>query len=239
MKNKWVYAAALFFGLLTSYFVYDFLTEVEKTASEARTETVVVATCNIPAKTMITAEMLALKKVPQGSAHAQAIREVRQGVGTIATMPLLEGEQLLQSKVVSPKDFKNGLAYVIPPGKRAVSIPVDEISGVANLLQPGDRVDVLSVMSMTDAAGAESIYSLLVLQDIQILAVGKRLDPKGSDSNKQSNQQEKATVTLAVTVEEAQSLFLANQQGTIRLMLRSPVDDGVVEASPLKQADLL
>lgn len=239
MKNKWVYAAALIFGLLTSYFVYDFLAKVEKTASEARTETVVVVTRNIPAKTMITVEMLALKKVPLGSAHVQAVREMARGIGTIATMPLLEGEQLLESKVVSQNDFKNGLAYMIPPGKRAVSIPVDEISGVANLLQPGDRVDVMSVISMIDAAGAETIYSLLVLQDIQILAVGKRLDPKGSDSNKQSGQQEKATATLAVTVEEAQSLFLANQQGTIRLMLRSPVDDGVVAASPLKQADLL
>ncbi|MGI6605568.1 MAG: Flp pilus assembly protein CpaB [Peptococcia bacterium] len=239
MKSKWIYAAALIFGLLTCYFLYDFLAEVEKTTLDAQTETVVVVTRNIPAKTLLTPEMLDVKKVPLGSAHAQAVREIKDGVGTITLIPLLEGEQLLRNKLAVKDDFKNGLAYVIPPGKRAMSIPIDAISGVADMLQPGDRVDVLTVVSAITRDKEEEIYSVVVLQNIEILAVGKNIDPKNKVSSSEQEQQGTKTVTLAVTVEEAQSLFLANQQGVIRLMLRSPVDDETVTASPFPQDKLL
>ena len=119
-----------------------------------------------------------------------------------------------------------------------MSIPIDAISGVADMLQPGDRVDVLTVVSAITRTKKKEIYSVVVLQNI-ILAVGKNIDPKNKVSSSEQEQQGTKTVTLAVTVEEAQSLFLANQQGVIRLMLRSPVDDETVTASPFPQDKLL
>lgn len=238
MKNKWIYVAAVVFGLLTSYFLYAFLRDMQENASDAQTETVVIVSRNVPAKTLLTREILALKKVPLGSSHVSAIREMDEAIGGIAKVPLIQGEPVLKGKIAHKDDFKNGLAYIIPPGRRAMSIPVDDISGVAGLLQPGDRVDVVSVMSASNGQGEESVYSVLILQDIELLAVGKHLDPKGSDAKSGNEQQTDKTVTLAVTVEEAQSLFLANQQGTIRLLLRSPVDDGTVSVPPLQQEKL-
>lgn len=237
MKSKWIYAGALFFGLLTSYFIYDFLAKVEKSATEAKTEEIVVAACNVPAKTLLTREMLVLKKVPVEGIHAQALRKTEEAVGSITLTSLVESEQLLKSKLTSKDNAKNGLAYIIPPDKRAMSIPIDEVSGVANLLEPGDNVDVAAVLGLVDSTGKETTYSLIVLQDIQILAIGKKLDEK--NNSKESGQQEQKTVTLAVTVEEAQSLFMANQKGTLRLLLRSPIDDSIVAAAPYKQEDLL
>lgn len=237
MKSKWIYAGALIFGLLTSYFIYDFLAKVEKSATEAKAEEIVVVACNVPAKTLLTREMLVLKKVPVEGIHAQAFRKTEEAVGSITLTNLVEGEQLLKDKLASKDEVKNGLAYLIPPDKRAISIPVDDVSGVADLLKPGDKVDVAAVLGLVDANGKERMYSLVILQDTRILAVGKKLAEKSS--GKENGQEDKRTVTLAVTVEEAQSLFLANQKGVLRLLLRSPIDDNIVATTPYQQEDFL
>lgn len=237
MKNKWIYGLALFFALLTTYFLYGFLNSVEKKVSQDATEGVVCLEYDITPQTLLTREMLIKKHLPEEYIHAQAIRSLEEAVGSISLTSFVKGEQLLKSKVASQGDIKNGLAYLIPVGKRAISIPVDEVSGVAGLLKPGNRVDVAAVLAIPDKAQEETIASLIVLQDIVVLAVGKNMEEKAGKLETESNAQK--TVTLAVTLEEAKSLLLASQKGNIRLLLRSPVDNTTVNTRPFKAQDFV
>ena len=237
MKNKWIYALAVIFGLLTAYFLYGFLVSVEKKTTEDSKEEVIVAVRDIASQTLLTREMLTMEKVPVDYIHPQALRNMEEAVGCISLTSVVGGEQLLKSRLATSGEVKNGLAYLIPIGKRAISIAVDEVSGVAGLLRPGDHVDVATIMSFPDDMGGEEISSLIVLQNIPILAVGKKMSNKSSKVEVESS--DKKTITLAVTIEEAQSLLLAGQKGSLRLLLRSPVDDNIVWTVPFKTQDFV
>lgn len=229
MKNKFVLVLCIIFGLLTSYLIYDYLTKVERAMTNIKYGEVVVTTVNVPGKTMLTNEMLTLKKVPLEYLHPQAIQKKEEAIGTITVMPLVQGEYILQSKIAKRNEVKNGLAYVVPSGKRAVTVAVDEVSGVAGLLKPGDHVDVAATVNIPDGQ-REIPHSLVVLQDIQILAVDKILEDR-------ENPAENKTVTLAVTVEQSRPLILASQKGNIRLMLRSPADNSTFSTIPFRADD--
>jgi pilus assembly protein CpaB len=237
LKNKWVYLWAIVFGLLTTFLVYRFLVSVEKKATADLTEKVVVVAHDIAPRSSLTKEMLVTKNLPAEYIHTQALREIEDAVGCISLTSLVEGEQLLKSKIAFKNEIKNGLAYLIPEGKRALSMLVDEVSGVAGLLKPGDRVDVAAIISISDGKEGEVLSSLIVLQNIPILAVGKNMDEKSRKA--ETDNSGKKTITLEVTVKEAQSLLLASQKGSLRLLLRSPVDDSVVVTVPFKAQDFL
>ena len=237
MKNKWIYALAIIFGLLTVYFLHGFLVSVEQKTLEGTREEIVVAVCDLAPQTLLTGEMLTMKKVPADYRHTQAIQKIDDAVGCISLTSLVKDEPLLTSKLATPGEVKNGLAYLVPVGKRAISIAVNEVSGLAGLLQPGDRVDVAAIMSFPDGRGGEEVSALIVVQNIPILAVGKQMDEKGKKIGSESGEQK--TITLAVTIKEAQALLLAGQKGSLRLLLRSPVDDSMEGQYPLRPEDFL
>lgn len=225
MKNKYIFVLCLIFGLLTSYLIFSYLTGVEQALSNVEYGEVVVAAVNIPAKTLVSYEMLDLKKVPVKYIHPQAIRSKDEVIGNVTLTSLVQGEGILRSKIAKSNEAKNGLAYLVPSGKRAVTVPVDEVSGIAGLIKPGDRLDVAATISIPEGE-REVPFSVIVLQDIKVLAVGKNMEEKDTPETK--------TVTLAVTVEESRSLILASQKGNIRLMMRSHSDNSTVNTVPFK-----
>lgn len=236
MKNKYIIILSLVFGLLTGYFIYDYLIKVEQKVSNIQYGQVVVAKTDVSAKSLITGEMLEIKNVPVEYIHPQALRQKEEALGSIAVAPIIQGEQVLKKKIAVPKDVKYGLAYAVPPGKRAMTVPVDEVSGIAGLVKPGDRVDVAAVVNIPEPGlQKESPYALVVLQDLLVLATGRTLEDKTDNKGGQSY----TTVTLAVTVEQSQPLFLASQKGNIKLMLRSPVDDSKNPTRPFKAEHFL
>lgn len=227
MKKKYIIVLCIFFGLLTSYFIFSYLTGVGQALSNNKFGEVVVAKVNIPVKTMVTAEMLELKRVPVDFIHPQDIQKKEEVIGNVTLVPVVEGEDILRSKIAQKNESKNGLAYIVPVGKRAVSVPVDEVSGIAGLIKPGDHVDVAATVNIGDGQ-REIPYSLIVLQNIQVLAVGKNMEDKEKDGP------EAKTVTLAVTVEQSRPLIMASQKGNIRLMMRPPSDNSTVNTVPFR-----
>lgn len=230
MKSKYIILLSIVFGLLTGYLIFDYLTGVERAMNNIEYGEVVVAARDLPAKILLTGEMLEIKKVPREYIHAQAITTKEEIVGSINITPFVIGEQVLKSKIAKKEDAKNGLSYIVPMGKRAVTVAVDEVSGVAGLIRPGDRIDVAAAVNIPEGQ-RELPFALVVLQNIQVLAVGRNMEPKETQGN--------ATVTLAVTVEESRPLILASQKGNIRLMLRSPADESTVYTRPYKAIDFL
>src|SRR5947207_12267903 len=145
--------------------------------------------------------------------------------------PISAGEILLNTKLAA-KGSGEGLTALIEPGMRAVSVQVNEISGVSGFIQPGTRVDVLFTRTFSNGDAATTT----ILQNIKVVAYGRQLD---ASAKLESRDTTRPTVaTLLVTQEEAQKVVLAQQRGRIQLVLRNGLDDKVDEFSdPIAAAD--
>ncbi|SET59766.1 pilus assembly protein CpaB [Natronincola peptidivorans] len=231
MKGKVIFVAAILLGLVTSMMIYGYLNKAKETMNTTEYIEIVIAVEDINANTVVSANMVELKEIPAAYKHPNAVTDVKEVTGKIALIPITRGESILSNQVISSGEHKQGLAYKIPQGKRALSIAVNEVSGVSGLLKVGDRVDIITTIN----AGEDPpiTYTLVVLQDIEILAVGRNI-------NQHSNENPEAkTVTVAVSLEDSLPLKHANQRGAISLMLRSPIDDSKTEPEAFQVEDFL
>ncbi len=150
------------------------------------------------------------------SAHA-----IDDLVGAVVRQPVHAGEPILEGSVVKPGD-RGFLAAVLAPGMRAVSVPVDEASSNAGLIFPGDRVDLILTQVLRpdreDSAGAPRRVSETVLDNVRVLAMGRRLsNPKGDEPANGPVR----TTTLEVSPAGAEKVALITELGKLSLSLRS------------------
>src|SRR3989454_3029812 len=153
-------------------------------------------------------------------------------VDRAVAVPIIAGEIVLNGKLAA-KGSGEGLTALIAPGMRAVSVQVNEISGVSGFIQPGTRVDVLftRVFSNGDAA------TTTILQNAKVIAYGRQLDPAAKLDPRDTSRP--TVATLLVTQEQAQKLVLAGQRGRIQLVLRNGLDDEITKSfEPVHSVDL-
>lgn len=173
---------------------------------------------------LVTAD-LALRNVPVSAASPDAARTIEEVVGRYATLPMLKGETLLKQKT-SDRVPGSNLATLIPPGCVAVSVAVSDVVSTGRFIAPGDRVDVLGVITRNAADRAE-----IVLRDVMVLAVANELiggdaPVQAERANGRANPRSlDATVTLALGVGDAQRLVQVDEIGKLRLALRSRGED--------------
>lgn len=147
--------------------------------------------------------------VPQGAlASYEAIKD------RVVILPLSKGEPILMSKL-APEGTIAGLGSLLGDGKRAMTVRVDDVSGVAGFIKPGDHVDVL--MSISVPGQTDEHYSKVILQNIVVLSSGQIWEQQQRDQKPAVVN----TVTLEVNPEQGEILNLASNQGKIRLALRS------------------
>ena len=101
---------------------------------------------DIPAETLITAEMVVLKDLPEESVHADAALKLENAVGSIAVEPIVSGEQVLTARLAKQGEAANSLSYELEKGYRAVSVAVNEVTGVSGFIEAGDHVDVVATI---------------------------------------------------------------------------------------------
>lgn len=203
-------------GMAASLLAYGYLKAAEgPVAGKRATVPVVVAKKPIEARTRLQADMLTVQRVPQEFAWRGSLASVDQAAGRVTAVPLAAGEPVLKSALALAED-KSALAFHVPPGFRAVTIAVNELTGVAGRLQVGDRVDLVGTFAK-DVAGESK--AILLMEDIKVLALGR------ADA---TDMKDKATggyrsVTVAVKPEQAVLLALAAERGHVQAILR-PVD---------------
>jgi pilus assembly protein CpaB len=147
-------------------------------------------------------------------------------LGKVSKSEIVAGEQILNGKLVSAGDADSGeLAYAIEPGMRAVSIAVDNMTGLSGMLKPEDRVDIISDYDRKDASGNTISYTTLVAENVTILSVDSVLAKEGKEPS-EDGASPYSTITLQVTPKQAMSLSLSEYKGHLRAVLRSPLDDG-------------
>jgi len=235
-RKYWV--IAIICGLIASFLSYRYLQELKTRYSPNDLVPVVVAKTTINKDSQINVEQLKVENLPGKFVHPDALHNMKDVTGRIATNSIIAGEEILGQKLLSSADKANRLSYSIPSLKRAVSIPINEISGVSGFIKVGDRVDIMATIDIPSVSlqGAEkpTSYSILTLQDIEVLAVGENpeiLDKKNPAGGK--------TLTLAVSLQEAPPLVLASERGNLRLLLRSPVDQSKTNLAPFQLKNFL
>jgi pilus assembly protein CpaB len=103
--------------------------------------------------------------------------------------------------------------------KRAMSVKVDDVIGVAGFIKPGDRVDVMVTIE-PEGGKQTNMMSKMILENVKVLATGTQMERKGKDEEPKPVQ----VITVEVNVEEAEKLALASTQGRLRLALRNPLN---------------
>jgi len=146
----------------------------------------------------------------------------------VVKVNLVRGEPLLESKL-APVGAMGGLSGVITDGKRAITVKVNEVVGLAGLALPGNKVDIL----VNTKDESDKPISKIVLEQILVLAVGQDL---GRDETKPKSV---TAVTLEVTPEEAEKLDLSRSIGTLSLVLRNQVDKSPGTTAGVRTRDLL
>lgn len=178
--------------------------------------------------------------------------------GAVVLHPVNQGEAIQRSDVISPRD-RGFLAAVLAPDKRSITVAVDEVTGSAGLILPGDRVDILVTHTGAQADNpARQVVGQLVLEDVRVIAVDQTLrgpseeiKADGGKDDKRATRQGGSrsdlarTVTLEVTPREAEIVAVATNLGKLSLILRSlsrvqtataPSDRQVVWAGDVMQA---
>jgi pilus assembly protein CpaB len=140
-------------------------------------------------------------------------------IGRGVISDLYAGEPIIDNRLAA-MGMGGGLAAAIPPGMRACAVQVNEVVGVSGFATPGMHVDVLISGTPPGAQNpTEGTVSRTLLQNIEVLSAGTEIghDPAGKPKPVQ-------VVNLLVTPEQAETLSLATNQVTIRLVLRNPLD---------------
>ncbi|HTJ91819.1 MAG TPA: Flp pilus assembly protein CpaB [Pararobbsia sp.] len=185
------------------------------------TTPVVVASSDISLGQRVTADYFKLVDWPSNSVPPGSFTDVQKVDGRVLKESLTTGEPVVEAKL-SPVGTQGGLSAVIGEGKRAITVRVNDVIGVAGFALPGNYVDII-VNTQKDAGpnaqrDKDQNISKIVLEKILVLAVAQQV---GRDETKPKVVD---AVTLEVTPDQAEKIDLARSIGTLSLVLRNQVD---------------
>lgn len=195
---------------------------------------IAVAHADIPIGARLSPQMVRLAEWPRASVPAGAFTATDGLDGRVVTVAVQRGEPLTEARL-APVGARAGLSAVVPEGKRAMTVRVNDVVGVAGFALPGTYVDVL--VNTQDEGGrrgdADRSISKIVLERILVLAVAQEADRDASRPKVVS------AVTLEVTPAQAERLDLARSVGTLSLVLRNQTDPQAATTSGATKAELL
>lgn len=234
-RTLWI---SLIAGIFASFLVYSYSQEKQQEYDKkyGAMKRVVTAARDIAEMETIDDTMLTIKSVPEDYVGPASAGDLDSVVGQVAAAPIKKGEQVLSTKLLTPGP-DTGIALQVSPGKRAVTIPVDEVRGIAKLIRPGDRIDLVAALDVGKGAAARREVSYL-MQDVPVLATGVNvvnniprtfeIDPSGKNIIQKNLNGETnfTTVTLEVDPKQAQDLvyLTSTQPGNLFMVLRNPND---------------
>jgi pilus assembly protein CpaB len=211
---------------------YRYMQNVPVKTVSMPTRPVVVAATDLELGAQLKADDVHVVEWPANSVPNGAFSTPDEIVGRGLVMPVIQNEPILPMKLAG-KDAGSGLPVVIPEGKRAVSVRVNDVIGVAGYVLPGTHVDVLATATPTNSE--VDTTTKVVLTNVQVLAAGTKME----QDTEQGKPMAVNVVTLLVSPDEAERLTLGATQGKIQLALRNPLDKTEPETPGIRPAVLL
>ena len=194
---------------------------------------VAVAARDLPPGRELVAEDLTVTRLPAEVMPGGSFRAAQEVVGRTTLHPLVKGQAVVEP-LLTPTGTRGGITALIKPGYRAMTLEVNEFSGLAGMIQPGSRVDVIATLRDEKS---QQPAARTILQKIEVRAVGRNINP-GPVAEAGPPPPPSNNVTLMVTPRQAQILQLATQNGRPWLVLRNTLDAGEPEAELTTLAEL-
>ena len=231
-NNLIILVVALVLGGIAAVLARNWLANHAR-SSQAGVGTIVVAAAPLAFGTQLTAQNIteipwSTAVLPQGafSTKQALLKDGRR----MALALMARNEPILLSKITAPNQPAT-LSSILQPGKRAVTVRVDDVRGVAGFIQPGDLVDVVLIRTEAESRSNES-YSDVILQSAKVLAI----DQVTGERTEQPVIAK--AVTLEVNVEDAQKILLAANIGRLSLILRQPAQASNDQVQRVTEQDL-
>jgi len=251
INRQWLLLGmALVLGLVATYLAVGYLKSREKRieaelaerAKGGPTVAVVVPSVDVARGTVVSGKHFVSRNIPADLVYGDMITvdQYDSVSGRRLLRAVERGRPLRRADVFTerPADFSD----VIPEGKRALTIDIDELNSIAQMLRPGNYVDLyLIAASHGGAGGGQEVYPLL--DHVKVVATGQELQSDTSAAEGEgvaaARQQQYSNITVEVTPEDAARIALAQQSGRIRAALRNPKDEEESEIGKVDTASLL
>lgn len=240
-RTFYISVGSAFFAV---FLLYSYTQErsAELTKKFGAKQRVVVATKDINEMETIDESKLSIEDRPVDFVQPQALQDPERAVGMVALAPIKSGEQVLESKIMEPGPV-TGLSLQVAPTKRAVTIPIDDTRGVAKLLKPGDRIDLVAALDVGRGATQRREVKT-IMQDVVVLATGLRIvnelprlfERVGKEDFIKNIRADTnfSTITIEASPQDTQSLIyiLATSPGSLFITLRHPSDRTKLSLAP-------
>ena len=203
--------------------------------ASGNTNKVAVALLDISLGARIAPEMVRMVDWPANALPPGAFSDPKLLDARVTRTSIQHGEPIMESKL-APPGTQGGLSAVVGEGKRAMTVRVNDVVGVAGFALPGNYVDILVNTQdelAKNASGRDPSISKIVLERILVLAIAQessRDDTKPKVVN---------AVTLELTPDQAEKLDLARRVGTLSLVLRNQIEDKPVNTEGATKTSLL
>ncbi len=240
MKNtgKRLILVSFILAVVSSIFIFIYLQSLKTPNIAVKEITILVATETIAARTVIDKKMVKEIQVPENLIFKDYISESSNIVGKYTKEIILKDEGFHKDKLIN--ELNNELSFKIEGNNRGISINVNGSTGVSDLIKQGDFVDI--VVYLTEKKDSQKIIrpdlSRILLQNIQVLAIDKSLNRDDAQTQRVASPTN-YLVTLSVPIFDIEKLTLAEDIGTLKLVLRPLSPDYIQKTEGATWQDLV
>jgi pilus assembly protein CpaB len=192
---------------------------------------IVVATRDLDIGATVTPTDLRLEQWPANRVPEDGFGQLDEVVEGVPVARILAGEPVMRRRLAPPGSGV-GLSPKVPVGMRAVSVRVDDVTGLSGFVLPEAHVDVLVTGTPLSSPEAGRM-TRTILSKVRVISAGENLEPDAS-----GKPQRVAVVTVLVSPDQAELLTLAASQGRLQLVLRNSRDEEVVETRGVRERQM-
>jgi pilus assembly protein CpaB len=220
MRSRTLFLLAILMGLITTtLFIFTMNNEKPEAAEkEIEKVDVVFAVSAIQPNQVITEELVEVRRIPIDQKHEATVQNIEDVLNKIAITQIEENEILLQHRVQTIEEEKGSLSKKITEGSRGVSIGLNIVQSVSNLVEPEDYVDVIFTERVKKDK-EEVTVSKQLLTNIRVLAIGQKI----TVSNEANEVVQYGEVTLEIAPGDTMKLVNAFESGNLHLILHSRI----------------
>jgi pilus assembly protein CpaB len=218
-------------GAMTVVLLVLYLRRLEVETSGGSPVGLIAAIKPIEPGTILTADMLTIKAVPQAYVESRAVgkADMSRIIGLRVDTGVKAQQTLMWTDLAITSDDRRQLSLLVQPGMRAVGIRASHDDRHFALIRPGDRVDVYANVPTPGSSSDKDRTSVVVVQNVIVLAVGLDTGAREVTNNRAASSREDQVLTLSVNPQQLQLLGLAGERGKLTVGVRNPGDTRLLE----------
>ena len=222
---------AIVLGMVAAKAARDVIVKNRTTANSGKFTKVVVTRGDVHPGAILTPADLTVAQVEAASAPAESFASIDKVAGRVSETLMVKGQPVIEA-MLAPIGSGSGLQALVPHGMRAITIEVNEYTGVGAMITPGCRVDVIATLNDPKNDGR---IAKTIVQNVKVTAVGQRTS--GVEAPSAPHEMSKS-VTILASLEDAEAIELACAMGKPRLVLRGGRDNDVMTTAGVSLNDL-